>query len=218
MSTIALGDTEAILAEVTDRTGAQLTGKTDLYARISRDSDKWLLDWDDLTFKAAGHTTKNKQLSERNATDEPGIYEVVGGLDTSLVTNLASVEDLVVTAVQVGGSDAVLPSSEVIQVRELEKECHLSVAYDDSTTTLEMVVWLVRGSNRATNATIASIDWYTSDGTPVFTATSSTPDANGVFEINQVITLVDNESYYAEVSITDPLGTVSTVRGVPTVG
>lgn len=104
---IASGATEPIQVYATNRAGAPLTGKTDLYIRIRRLTDGQLLDWNDDTFKASGWTTLDQVLSEVDATNFPGLYGV--NWDTSAVTNKASDDTYQVLPVQTPGTDAVLP-------------------------------------------------------------------------------------------------------------
>ena len=75
------------------------TGQT-VTIRICRNSDGFFLDWDDDTFKAVGSvTTLDQALTEKDATNAPGIYSLASashpdGLDTSIITTLDfSVDD-----------------------------------------------------------------------------------------------------------------------------
>jgi hypothetical protein len=95
-------------------------------------------------------------------------------------------------------------------------ETHISVAYDG--TTMEIGTWLERRGSTVIAPISTQVDWYESDGTLLFTETSSSPDVRGHFEITRVQALAGNEGYYAIVQVTDIEGTVVTRRGVPTVG
>jgi hypothetical protein len=86
-----------------------VTGKTDLYVRIYRDSDGFYLDWDDDTFQSSGWTTLNKLLSEVDATNFPGLYEVTGGWDTSAIVNATADDNYLVLPLQTPGTDVVIP-------------------------------------------------------------------------------------------------------------
>ena len=109
MSTIRTGTTEPIRVYAVDGNSAPLTGLTDLYVRIERASDGFLFDWNDLTFKGSGWTTLNQLLTEADATNLPGVYDVTGGFDTSTVTNLATDDRYTVYALQTPGTNARLP-------------------------------------------------------------------------------------------------------------
>jgi len=68
--------------------------------RICRNSDGFFLDWDDDTFKAVGSvTTLDQALTEKDATNAPGVYTLSSashpdGLDTSIISTLdPSVDD-----------------------------------------------------------------------------------------------------------------------------
>jgi hypothetical protein len=117
MSTVRIqtGATEPIQLFVVESNGTPLTGLSDLYVRLRRGDGKYL-DWADMTFKASSWATKDKPLAEADATGAPGLYEVVGGLDTALVTNAVANDDYVVVPLQTPGTDARLPSPGVIQV------------------------------------------------------------------------------------------------------
>jgi hypothetical protein len=135
---------------------------------------------------------------------------------------------LVVAADCVGGSILVrgvgrltnLSSLNVIDLgflsSELVAETHISVAYDG--TTMEIGTWAERRGSTVLSPISTQVDWYNSDGTILFTETDSSPDARGHFDITRVQALAGNEGYYAVVQVTDIEGTVTSRRGVPTVG
>lgn len=110
MTTIRTGDTEPIRVFAVDGNSAPLTGLTDLYVRIERDSDGFLFDWGDSTFKASGWTTLNKLLTELDATNLAGMYEVVGGFDTSAILNPTADDTYTVYPLQTPGVNARLPA------------------------------------------------------------------------------------------------------------
>jgi hypothetical protein len=95
-------------------------------------------------------------------------------------------------------------------------EAFLSVAYDSAGPTIKMGVWLERAGSVVTSPTSTTIYWYEPDGTLLFTASDSSPDVRGHFEIDQSQALADDTGYYAVVSVTDSSGTITTRRGVPT--
>lgn len=113
---ILTDSTEQIELYATNRRGAALTGKTDLYVRVRRQSDGLYLDWNDDTFKASGWTTLNQILTEVDATNSPGLYLVTGGLDTSAITNAGTDDVYVVIPLQTPGTDASLPAPGEIRV------------------------------------------------------------------------------------------------------
>jgi len=101
--------TEPIQAIVRDATGALLTGLSDLYVRLRRESDGFYLDWADDTFKAAGWTTLDKSLTELDAVRSPGLYGVTGGLNLAAITNAVPNDNYLVSPLQTPGTNAVLP-------------------------------------------------------------------------------------------------------------
>jgi len=115
-SYIQSGKVEPIQVFAVDKTGSPLTGLGDLYVKFRRDSDGWFLDWNDLTFKALGHTTLNQPLTELDATNVPGVYEVIGGLDFSAVTNIVVDDIYLVIPLQTPGTTAVLPGPSELKV------------------------------------------------------------------------------------------------------
>lgn len=110
MTTIRTDKIEPIRVYAVDGNSAPLTGLTDLYVRIERESDGYFFDWNDSTFKAAGWTTLNKLLSEVDSTNLAGLYEVSGGFDTSAITNPTTDERFTVYALQTPGTTARLPA------------------------------------------------------------------------------------------------------------
>jgi hypothetical protein len=59
-----------------DVSGDAISGSTDLVIKIKRDADDYFYDFDDSTFKASGWISISSQLSEPDATNMPGEYEV----------------------------------------------------------------------------------------------------------------------------------------------
>ena len=113
---IRTGDTEPIQVFTVDDSAAPLTGLTDLFVKIRRNSDGQYLDWFDQTFKVVGWTTLNQVLSEVDATNSPGVYEVTGGLDTSALTNSSPDDVYIVVPLQTPGTNARLPGPGEIKV------------------------------------------------------------------------------------------------------
>lgn len=87
-----------------------------------------------------------------------------------------------------------------------------SGAYD-GVGQIEMTVWLVRSETTVSTPTSCSVDWRNQNGTLLFNATSSSPDAQGHFSLSQAQALVAGEAYYLVVSVTDSQGTIVTSRG-----
>ncbi len=97
----------AILAVT--KSGAPLTGATDLFIRVFRRSDNFFIDWADNTFKASGHTTINQILAEVDATNAAGVYEFAGDWDTSTIVSPVADDSYVIYPLQTPGTNAVLP-------------------------------------------------------------------------------------------------------------
>lgn len=93
---------------------------------------------------------------------------------------------------------------------------HMSVAYNGAE--LRMSVWMARDGVTMVNAISCQLVWYQGDGTHVFTMNSSSPDVLGNFNLIRSQVLVGNASYYCIVTVTDPIGPITTRLGVPTVG
>lgn len=113
---IATGTVEPIQLFVINDEGDPLTGKTDLFIRLRRESDGGYLDWVDNTFKAVGWTTRDQPLTEIDVTLAAGFYEVPNGLDTSVNIVEFKDQDLTVIPLQTPGIDAVLPVPEELKV------------------------------------------------------------------------------------------------------
>jgi hypothetical protein len=113
---ITTGTVEPIQIFVVDDLGDPFTGKTDLFVRLRRSSDGEYLDWFDNTFKAAGWTTRDQSMTETDATLNPGVYEVAGGLDTSTNPTEFQDQDLTVIPLQTPGIDATLPAPDELKV------------------------------------------------------------------------------------------------------
>lgn len=101
---IQTGDTERIEAVVLDGSLDPLTGKTDILLSIRRVSDGQWYDFNDDTFKAIGWTTRQQQMTETDATNDPGTYH--HDFDTSAITNAATDDTYEVRVDQSPGTDA----------------------------------------------------------------------------------------------------------------
>ena len=58
-----------------DAAGAGVTGSSDMKCKVKRDADDQFFDFNDSTFKAAGHITLEATMSEPDSTNIPGEYE-----------------------------------------------------------------------------------------------------------------------------------------------
>lgn len=104
--------TEPIEVYVTTPAGLPRTGLApgDIVIKIQRKSDSFWLDFFDLTFKAKGVVVDiDADLTEDDAVDNPGIYELVGGLDFSVITGLGIDDNLDVIAAQTAGAPSRVP-------------------------------------------------------------------------------------------------------------
>lgn len=116
MSTRRTGEVEQIRVFAIDGNSAPLTGLVDLYIRLERNSDGFLYDWADATWKGAGWTTLNQSIAEVDATNLPGLYELVGGFDPTAATNEAANDTYTVYALQTPGVNARLPGPGTFRV------------------------------------------------------------------------------------------------------
>lgn len=94
-------------------------------------------------------------------------------------------------------------------------DAHLAVAYDG--TDINIGVWLDRLGETVLSPTSATVSWHNADGTLLFTENDSDPDSNGHFEMTKTQALSDDEAYYADVTVVDAEGTITTRRGISTV-
>ena len=106
---VQTGDTERITFVVLQKNGNPATGRTTIRLRILRLSDSQLFDFNDNTFKASGHTTLDATMAEVDAANAAGVYDLVGGFDTSAITNANANDTYILVPSQTSGND-VLPS------------------------------------------------------------------------------------------------------------
>lgn len=144
-----------------------------------------------------------------------------GGLPAVLGQGIAFAVDIVPT---VGRDGVRVDQASAI---DLLDECNFSAAYVDTSLAevLRIKAWLTRGALPVNAPTAITITILNQDGTTLdsFADTdpevSAAPDANGAFLLetaaNQVV-LADDQAYSVLLSITDAAGTVTTVRGMPT--
>jgi hypothetical protein len=221
---IQTGDTEPLQVYVVDDSALPLTGLTDLFVRIRRESDGAFFDWDDSTFKAAAWTEQDRVLVELDATYAPGLYEVSGGFDTSVITNLVADDTYQVIPLQTPGTNARLPAPGEIKVGqwvdnvEAIEEAQANVAYDDQSLVMTIAAWMDRNGRSVLVPTSATITLRDATNVVVFTATSVTPFATGVFVFTQAgVVLSDDTVYNLEVSVSDATSTVVTNQSITTV-
>ena len=101
--------------------------------------------------------------------------------------------------------------------------CHLSVSYDNAGTAIGATLWLERNGVTVASPTGITVTWRNEDGTSLFSHTDADaeitgPDAQGIWRLQKTQALADDEGYYVVIAITDASGTVTSTRGVPTVG
>ena len=104
-------------------------------------------------------------------------------------------------------------------VAEATSEALFNAAYDDTTTTLYMELWLDRGGESVVAADLVSCqaDVYNQDGTLLVSSSSSSPRTNGRFSLSEVVSLTDARPYNVSVSVTDNQGSVTTYHAFTTV-
>jgi len=111
---IQTGATEVLDVFAVNAAGNPLTGLTDLYVRIRRQSDGYFLDWADMTFKNAAWTTINGVLAEVSATYAAGLYS--RSLNTGSITNVSANDTYEIIPVQTPGATARLPAPGELKV------------------------------------------------------------------------------------------------------
>jgi len=111
---IQTGATERIVALALNGSLVPLTGLTDLVIAIQRVSDGQWFDWNDLTFKAAGWTTRQLAMTEISASLAPGQYRT--DFVTSTITNPTADDAYLITVTQTPGTTV----KNVPQVGELK--------------------------------------------------------------------------------------------------
>jgi hypothetical protein len=142
-----------VLPLVNRDTGELITGATNIKVKVRRSSDGLVLDWDDMTFKAAGDVVQLLQvMDEVDATQFPGEYSY--SLDLSAVTNANTYESYSVTVVEDGTSNAAnLPQAGSFRV---------AASLDDATLARKaMYNDQVLGEGSANNLTLKDDDSVT---------------------------------------------------------
>lgn len=85
---IQTGQTEQIEVLILDLAGSPLTGLSDILLSIRRISDGYRYDFNDLTFKNAGWTTRQQTMAEISSIYDSGVYYY--SFDTSAITNVTA--------------------------------------------------------------------------------------------------------------------------------
>lgn len=229
------GGIEPILIQ--EQSKPPLTGLTDLAIYVRRESDNLFFDFAGApanTFRVAPVKPDSAALVQVDATLAKGLYVLTGGFNESLITNPNANDTLHVIPVQTIGTNAALPDPGEIKVGQFadnldakissvrNDETHMGVSYDDAIMTLRLTVCLQRGNIPVTSGLVeAIVTWFDLDGTVLFTQTETAPtgalDANGVFRFTQIQTLIDNQTYYVDISVEDAAGIVVTRRKVPVI-
>ena len=124
---------EPIAVYVTRNNGLPRTGLAvgDIVVKIQRLDDSFWLDWSDLTFKAKGAVVDlDADTTEDDATDNPGVYEVAGGLDFSAVVGLTLNDNLLVIAEQVAGATSRVPPPAELKVGQWVRKLVATNTYE----------------------------------------------------------------------------------------
>lgn len=108
---IQTGKTEPIEVLALNVLGERLTGKTDIYCKIRRQSDNLYFDWSDNLFKA-NPTTLRYAMIEIDSDKAAGEYKLtktghVNGFNTATIANADADDIYAITVEQVGGTDAI---------------------------------------------------------------------------------------------------------------
>lgn len=124
---IQTGATERIEFAAEDGAGDPLTGKTDIVLSIRRVSDGQFFDFADLTFKAAGWTTRQQTLAEVDATNAAGDYYY--DFDTATITNPTADDTYMLRAEQSPKTDcANSPFTDELKVGQYVDDIDASIA------------------------------------------------------------------------------------------
>lgn len=208
-------------ADLTPVSGSLYSQDTNAYRQVLKgiEASEEGMAFPDCHSHNATYTVVGVTYARKFTIEFPYSHEYEDGQYTVLLTgsnnNLFDVEGGVLVRNQV----SIIPSNSAglieKDIPERPTEAHLSVAYDGSN--IEMGIWLVRLGQTVSNPTAATVNWYKSDGSLLFTDNDTGPDANGQFEIKRAQALDADEAYYVDVIISDAQGVVTTRRGVTTV-
>jgi hypothetical protein len=143
---IQTGKTERIEALVLDGSLNPLTGKTDILLSIRRGSDGLWFDFADLTFKAAGWTTRQQAMTEVSATNDPGAYGYA--FNTATITNPSPDDTYFARVDQSPGTDAAnLPATGELKVGDFVDDIDSAISsrapadeYDTEMARLDVAV------------------------------------------------------------------------------
>lgn len=223
---IQTGDLEPIYVEFRDVAGGQLTGATDLFVRLFRDSDSEFFDWSDLTFKSSGHTTLDQILTEVDGTNAPGVYRVTGGFNTATITNITDDDTYFVVALQTPGTNALIPEPSELKVGQWIDGVGLDIVISatiEATVpgTLRFIAWLRRNGRPVTSGLVsATVTLLDAAGVTVVASGSMLgPTSDGVFRRDVTgVTLAIATQFYARCTITDAKGVEISITAQPTIG
>lgn len=222
---IRTGAIEPIYAQVADTFGDPLTGATDIFVRMRRDSDGQFFDFDDDTFKASGHVEQDRLLTEVGASLTPGLYKLPGDLSTGEITNLVANDVYQVVALQTPGTDAALPSTRELRIGHTADglaELTTSATVESAVPgTVRLIAWLaLDGAPVTTGLTSATVELRDDAGSTVFAATSMLgPSSEGVFRLDvPSISLAIAQQFYTKTVLVTSSHTYSAVVAHPTVG
>jgi len=219
MIRIQTGDTERIWARAFALDGrTPLTGVTDWLLSLWRESDGQFYDFNDATFKAAGHTTKEEALGELDGTEtaKEGIY--YWDFDTSAITNPAAGGDVYRYSTRQSPGTTILNPIREDEIKVGgsvdDERVRVAFAYDRSTDTVYTNAYLERnGVVVASGVSSFALSAYDADDNVLFTMADAAADAEGVFRATKV-----NPGYTAgraiwyKASITGPNGTITTPK------
>lgn len=223
---LARRDDDAVpLSLQVDRDGG-IAGLT-VVMRIFNGTD--FLDFNDGTFKAAGHTTPTLALSEVDATEAPGLYAVLGGFDLSAVTIPASADSLlVVYTITAGGETGNARDTIVFEAEKIDEVLsashgaggwegtektrpHLGVGYVNLSSDLSLAIHAIRDGVRVTPTAFA-LTWRNPDGTTLFSLTQASAgvslDGDDVYRVTLTQALLPGLVYRPELSVTDGVGVI----------
>ena len=221
---IRSGATEPVYAFVNGLSGAPLTGATDLFVRIRRDSDGQYFDFDDDTFKAAGHVEMDRLMTEVNATLSPGLYRLSGGFDTGAITNAAAHDAYQVAIVQTGTTARLPPPRELRVGHEADGLAELVTSATVESTvpgTVRLIAWLsLDGAPVTTGLTSCTVSLLDATGATVFGPSAMLgPNAEGVFRLDVAgQSLVVAQQYFTKTILVTPDHTYTALVAHPTVG
>jgi len=108
------------------------------------------LDFNDVTFKTSGWTTKFAQLSQEDASGQPGYYRLL--LDLSTITNLPAIDSILLAKYKVNATSPTLAVSGTDRFKLVDNHFEVRQAWTRSLTpsTLKAIVHLQRNGQNIT--------------------------------------------------------------------